>query len=134
MKLTDHLESYKEHKETIFDWGIKVKGIKNSQRIIGLHISRAIVELLSTYLHETNKIDQGFQINHRWFKSEKVKEKLPEFKDKNNIIKCMVELELAAEDLSYGAPKTPEKIKDVINLFNKIEENINKLRNENKQI
>ena len=37
MKAKDHLESYKEHKDTIFDWALRVKGLKNSQRIVGLH-------------------------------------------------------------------------------------------------
>jgi len=30
MKLENHLESYKEHKETIFDWALRIKGLKNS--------------------------------------------------------------------------------------------------------
>ena len=28
MKLETHIESFKEHKETIFDWAVKVKGLK----------------------------------------------------------------------------------------------------------
>jgi len=82
MKIENHLDSYKEHKETIFDWALKVKGIKNSQRVIGLHASRAIIDLLSVYLLKRNLIDPGTQINHRWFKSKKVMEKLPEFEKK----------------------------------------------------
>lgn len=132
MKIEDHLAAFKEHKETIFDWALKVKGLKNSQRTIGLHISRAIVDLLSAYLHETNKIDLGFQINHRWFKSKNVSERLPDFKDKEKIIKDIIRLELLSEDLSYGAPEHIEKIKEAITLFKKLEEEINKLRNESK--
>jgi len=132
MKIEDHLTSFNEHKETIFEWALKVKGLKNSQRIIGLHISRAIIDLLSAYLHETNKINLGFQINHRWFKSKKVLKKLPDFKDKEKIINNIIKLELLSEDLSYSSPKSIEKIKEAINLFKKIEEEINKIRNENK--
>ncbi|MEW6408446.1 MAG: hypothetical protein AB1465_07235 [Patescibacteria group bacterium] len=130
MKIEDHLDSFKEHKETIFDWALKVKGLKNSQRIIGLHVSRAIIDLLSVYLHEKNKIDIGIQINHRWFKSEKVKEKLPEFSGKDIVIGDIIKLELLSEDLSYGAPKPIEKIKKALNLFKKLENKINSLRNE----
>ena len=79
MKIENHLESFNEHKETIFDWAIKVKGLKNSQRVIGLHASRAIIDLLSVYLIKRNLIDSGIQINHRWFKSDKVIEKLLDF-------------------------------------------------------
>ena len=46
MKKEHHIESFKEHKETIFDWALKIKGLKASQRIIGTHASRAIVDFL----------------------------------------------------------------------------------------
>ena len=64
MKIENHLESYKEHKETIFDWALKIKGLKNSQRVIGTHASRAIIDLLAAYLLNKNLIDSGTQINH----------------------------------------------------------------------
>lgn len=53
-------------------------------------------------------------------------EKLPEFENKEEICGTMVKLELLCEDLTYGSPKTEEKIKEAILLFNKIE---SKLRN-----
>ena len=121
MKLENHLESYKEHKETIFDWALKVKGIKNSQRVIGTHASRAMVDLLAVHLLKRNLISPGLQLNHRWFKSEKILEKLPEFENKKEICEDMIKLELLCEDLTYGSPKTEEKIKEAIFLFNKIE-------------
>jgi len=121
MKLENHLESYKEHKETIFDWALKVKGIENSQRVIGLHASRAIIDLLSVFLLERNLIDPGVQINHRWFKSRKVMDQLPDFQNKEKIVTLMVELELLCEDLTYGSPKPEEKIKEAVILFNKLE-------------
>jgi len=133
MKAEDHLESFKEHKDTIFDWALRVKGLKNSQRIIGLHAARGIVDLLSVYLHEKGKISIGAQINHRWFKSKKAKGKLPDFKEKDRIIDELVELELRCEDLSYGAPKPAEKIEEVLRLFKGLEEKIEKLRKENEQ-
>lgn len=127
MKIENHLESYKEHKETIFDWALKIKGLKNCQRVIGTHASRAIIDLLSVYLLNKNLIDSGTQINHRWFKSESVIEKLPEFECKNEICKDIIKLELLCEDLTYGSPKPEYKIKEAILLFNKIEA---KLKNE----
>jgi len=131
MKSEDHLESFKEHKETIFDWALRVKGLGNSQRIVGLHASRGIIDLLSAYLHEGEKITIGAQINHRWFKSKNVKDKLPEFEEKENITGKLVELELLCEDLSYGAPKPVDKIESALKLFKDLEEKIQKLRNKN---
>jgi len=129
MKLENHLESYKEHKETIFDWALKIKGLKNSQRVIGLHASRAIIDLLATYLLKRNLIDPGIQINHRWFKSEKVLERFPEFDNKEEIIKQIVKLELLCEDLTYGSPKPETKIKEAILLFNKLESELKNGKN-----
>ncbi|MBU0627720.1 MAG: hypothetical protein KKC75_00900 [Nanoarchaeota archaeon] len=134
MKVEDHLESFKEHKETIFDWALRVKGLKNSQRIVGLHASRGIIDLFSAYLHEKNKITIGAQINHRWFKSNKVKEKLPEFEEKDNLVSELVELEVLCEDLSYGAPKPVEKIERALKIFKRLEETIEGLRKKNGKI
>ena len=129
MKIESHLESFKEHRETIFDWALKVKGLKNSQRIIGTHASRGIIDLLAVYLLKKGKIDPGMQINHRWFKSKKVGEKFPDFENKNKIFEDIIQLELLCEDLIYGSPKPEEKIKQAIFLFNKLESS---LKNEEK--
>ena len=124
MKVESHLDSYKEHRETIFDWALKVKGIKNSQRVIGLHASRGIIDLLSAYLLKKSLIDAGTKINHRWFKSKRVLEKLPEFDNKEKVCEDIINLELICEDLTYGSPKPEEKIKEAIMLFTKIEEEL----------
>ena len=121
MKLEHHLESFKEYKETIFDWALKIKGLKNSQRIICTHASRAIVDLLATYLLKRSLIDPGLQINHRWFKSKKVNDKLPNFDNKEKIISEMIKLELLCEELTYGTPKSEQKIQEALVLFKKLE-------------
>ena len=121
MKQKDHIEAFKERKETIYKWGIEVRGIENSQRIIGDNASKAIVELLSAYLHQENKVEEGFQLNHTWFKSKKIFNRLPEFNNKKFILNKMIELEKICEKLSYGAPKTVEEIKKALNLFQRLE-------------
>jgi hypothetical protein len=121
MKRESHLESYREHKETIFDWALKIKGLKSSQRIVGVHASRGIVDLLAAYLLQRKLIDSGVQINHRWFKSKDVEKKLPEFANKKEIVEKMMHLEILCEDLTYGTPRSEEKIKEAILLFNELE-------------
>ena len=121
MKIDHHLESYKEYKETIFDWALKIKGLEKSQRIIGTHASRAIVDLLAVSLLKKNLIDPGIQINHRWFKSKKAIDKLPDFDNKEKIVSEMIKLELLCEDLTYGSPKPEAKIKEAIKLFKNLE-------------
>lgn len=130
MKEDEHYKAYQEHREAIFKWALEIKGLDKSQRIVGTHASRAIVELLSAFLHRKKLVDEGFQLNHRWFKTEKVAEKLPEFKNKPDIINKMVALENSAETLSYGAPKPVEKIKKTIMLFSELEEKIKAMTDE----
>ncbi len=88
MKTEDHIKAYKEHRDNL-NWAID-RGIEKSQRTIGLHTSRAIIELLSAYLHKISSIEIGFQINHRWFKSEKVFDRFPDFPEKESIINKLV--------------------------------------------
>jgi len=122
MKKEDHLKAFEEHRSAI-DWSID-RGLANSQRIIGIHASRGIIELLSAYLHEKNVIKPGFQINHRWFKSGKVSKKFPEFPKKKTIISKLIKLENTSEKLTYGSNKTENEIKSTIKLFNELEKTI----------
>jgi len=126
MKLESHEESLEEHKNVIFKWALEVQGLERSQRIVGLHASRGAVEILSIFLHKNKLIDEGFQLNHRWFKSQKVAEKLPEFPNKNYFVKKMVELENLCETLTYGTQKPIEKTEEALKLFKEIEKILDK--------
>lgn len=122
-----HMEAFEERKETIYRWAIEVRGIENSQRIIGDNASKATAELLSACLHKQRKIDEGFQINHAWFKSESVYNRFPEFENKSMIIPKMIELERLCEKLSYGAPKPIENIRNALELFQLLEKTIKEM-------
>lgn len=124
MKIEEHKKAFEEHKKTIFRWAVEVLGLDEAQRTIGLHASRGMVELLSILIHKTGKVDSGFQLNHRWFKSENVAEKLPEFSGKNKIIPEMVKLENLSEILTYGSDKPRKIMEETIKLFRQLEEMI----------
>ncbi len=128
-----HLEAFEGRKETIYKWGIEVKGIEKSKRIVGDNASKAITDLLSAYLRKENKIDEGFQINHSWFKSEKVFERFPEFENKKAVIDKMIELEKLCEKLSYGAPKPVSRTKEALQLFEDLEKLINEAMQDDKK-
>ncbi len=121
MRPETHLEAFNERKETIFKWGVEVRGIEKSQRIIGDNASRGVCELLSLYLHKNRLVEEGFQINHTWFKSEKVSRRFPEFENKRTIISKMAQLEKLCENLSYGSPKPIEEAKKAVDMFQDIE-------------
>ncbi len=127
MKIEEHEESLKQHKEAIFDWALEVKGIENSQRIIGLHASRAALDILAIYLQKTKRIGPGMQLNHRWFKSRKVADKLPAFPHKVPILGKIIELEKTCEKLSYGSKKSKVEILKAVKLLQGIEEDVTKV-------
>ncbi len=127
MREEEHEKAFNEHRETIFEWGIEQRGISNSQRVIGLNASRGILELLSLYLHKKKLVLSGFQINHRWFKSNKIYEKIPDFEGKNEILEKLIRLENICEKISYGTSKSVEEIEEAIKLFNVLEDKIKKL-------
>ncbi len=125
MREEEHFNAYGEHR-TVIDWAID-RGIERSQRTIAMHASRGAIELLSFYLHKAKKIDQGFQINHRWFKSPQAGSRLPEFEKKEVIVPKLVELENSCENLTYGSQKAAGEIRKAVELFNKVEELLNGL-------
>ncbi|MBI2151355.1 hypothetical protein HYU21_01360 [Candidatus Woesearchaeota archaeon] len=59
MELETHQRAFEERKETIFKWAIEVRGLENSQHIVGDNASSAITELLSAYLHQQKKVEVG---------------------------------------------------------------------------
>ena len=125
MKEEEHFNAYSEHRSVI-DWAID-KGVEQSQRTISMHASRGAIELLSLYLHKANKIDQGFQINHRWFKSPQAGRKLPDFEKKSAIVPKLVKLENRCENLTYSSQKPASKIREVVELFNEVEKLLKEL-------
>ena len=126
MRTEEHEKSLEEHKKIIFKWALEVQGLEKSQRTIGLHTSRAALDLFAIFLHRRKIIDEGFQLNHRWFKSNKVGSMFPEFEGKEKILTKLVELENLCEKLSYGAEKPVSNTERAIELFNQIEELVKK--------
>ena len=124
VKVEYHLQAFEERKETIVKWAVEVRGIENSQRIIGDNASKAICELLSAFLLKKKIVELGFQLNNSWLKSDSVFQKLPEFENKKTVLEKMFSLELTCEKLSYGAPKPKELIELVLSLFFELEKMI----------
>lgn len=127
MKLETHEESFEVHKKAIFTWALVVEGIDKAQRIVGVHASRGIIELLSLFLHKRGLVKPGLQLNHSWFKSEKIFHKLPDFSNKQEIVQKMVALENLCEILTYGKKRPVSETVKAIQLFKELEEEIKKI-------
>lgn len=127
MKAEVHGEAFEERKETIMKWATEIRGLDKSQRSVGDNASKAIIELLSLALHKSRLVKEGFQLNHRWFKSKKIGTMLPDFENKAEIVPKMVKLENLCESLSYGKKRPLHEIQEALSLFNELEEKIKKL-------
>jgi len=121
MRIESHEQAFEVHRRAIFKWAIEIEGLEKSQRIVGLHASRAIIELLSIFLHRKKLIDEGFQLNHRWFKSRKVSDRLPDFTNKTEVVSKIVELENLCETLAYGSEQPVSRTEEAIRLFTETE-------------
>lgn len=127
MKTETHEEAFEVHRKAIFSWGLEIEGIENAQRIIGLHAARGIMELLSLFFHKKKIVSPGFQLNHSWFKSEKVVDKLPDFPNKKEIVEKLVKLENLCEVLTYGKKKPVSETEKAVKLFEELEASIKKI-------
>mgnify|MGYP001559019905 CR=1 FL=1 len=94
--------------------------IVERQRLIGFAASEASCDLFAIFLHKKNLISPGFNINHRFFSSEKIAwEKFEfDFPKKNELIPLLVKQEGYRSILCYGKSKERENVEEAIkNLY-----------------
>jgi len=117
-----HERAFRSVKRTILDWAIRSMDVDEAQRTVGHLASRGMAELLTAYLHRTDRLSPGGFVNHRWFRSVKMAEAhLPTFPNRARLIADMVRLELECDKLAYGRPVTAEKLQEVVRLFIELE-------------
>lgn len=120
MKIEDHIRNIKENQEVIKE-SIQ-KGLQERQRNIGFNASVAAAEMLEVYLQKNNLINPGTSLKHELFNSiRRAKEKLNfDFKNKDEILKLLNEIETKRNLLCYGKPQPLMIIESVLSSFNKI--------------
>ncbi len=118
--------SIEEHKkalaEFLRDIEEKVRSdlIVERQRLIGFAASEASCNLFAIFLHKKNLITPGFNINHRFFVSEKVaKSKFDmDFPEKQTLLSLFVKQDEYRSVLCYGKAKEKGKVEGAIrNLY-----------------
>ncbi|MEK6927701.1 MAG: hypothetical protein AABX11_04680 [Nanoarchaeota archaeon] len=120
MKVEDHLRNIKESFEVIRE-SIE-KGLQERQRNLGFNISVVSVEMLEVYLHKQELINPGANIKHDWFSSiRKANENLNfSFKNKEEILTLLNNIELKRTLLCYGKVQPIELIREFLDSFNKL--------------
>ena len=119
MNIESHKRAIKESLEMIME-SIQ-KGVSERQRTIGFHCSVAAADMLELFLHSKGLINPGKTIKHDFFTSKrKLKERLPDFKNRERTIELLTGLETKRNLLCYGKPQPEELIEEYISTFNKI--------------
>jgi len=124
------MTSVEEHKKSaktlLNDISEKVRSglVGERQKLIGFSASEASCDLLALLLHKKNLITPGFNVNHRFFASERTaREKLSfEFSQKTALVPLLVEQERYRNLLCYGREKSGKMAEDAIQNLAKIKE------------
>ena len=95
------------------------------QEIIGFSASELSTNIFAIFLHKKNLINLGFNLNHRFFVSEKRANSVFDFEfvNKKKLIELLVKQESYRSKLCYGKAEDIEIVKKAL-------ENLNKLKKE----
>ena len=125
--LEDHKATIRELEEDINE-KIRAKNLFERQKVVGFDVSEASTNLFELYLHKKNLITEGFNVNHRFFNSQKkAEERFPyDFPEKQKILSRMVEIEELTTKLCYGKSKKIEEVERAVKLFSELKDIIKK--------
>jgi len=92
------------------------------QKLIGFATSEVSCDMFAILLHKRNLISPGFNINHRFFSSEKsTRERFNfDFPNKNQLMKLLISQENYRILLCYGKSKDIKAVEDAIENMNKV--------------
>lgn len=126
--MTSIEEHEKNIKELTEDINEKVRSnlIVERQKLIGFSTSEIACDLFALLLHKKNLISPGFNINHRFFVSEKrAREKFGfDFPEKEKLLPLLVKQEKYRTLLCYGREKEIHVVVEAIENMNKIKETV----------
>ena len=116
------MTSIEEHRKSISnllkDVEDKVKAgtILEMQKLIGFSCSEAACNIFALFLHKKNLITAGFNVNHRFFASDKIaRQKFAfEFQKKSELLNLLVKQENFRELICYGREKEKPLIENCI--------------------
>jgi len=117
--LESHIESARSLIKDIEE-KLRLETAVERQKLVGFACSEVSCDLLAILMHKKNLIDPGFNINHRFFASERTaKEKFPlDFPAKRALMPQMVRQEELRNLLCYGKPKGAGLVEEAVkNLF-----------------
>jgi len=117
-------EHIKNAKELLKDIDEKVRSdlIAERQKLIGFAASEISCDLFAVLLHKKNLVTPGFNVNHRFFASEKSAREhfMYDFPRKRELLPLLIEQENYRNILCYGKSKERKTVEDAIKNLQKI--------------
>ena len=117
-------EHIKNAKELLKDIDEKVRSdlISERQKLIGFAASEISCDLFAILLHKKNLVTPGFNVNHRFFASEKsARERFAyDFPNKSELLPLLIRQENYRNLLCYGKSKDRKIVEDAIKNMQKI--------------
>ncbi len=117
-------EHIKNAKELLKDIDEKIRSdlIAERQKLIGFAASEISCDLFAVLLHKKNLVTPGFNVNHRFFASEKsARERFAyDFPKKNELLPLLIAQENYRNILCYGKSKERKTVEDAIKNLQKI--------------
>jgi len=120
------MTTIEEHKEIVREFiddineKLRANLLLERQKIIGFAASEAAANLFAIFLHSKNLIEPTFNINHRFFASQRIAERKFDFDfpHKEKILKLLIKQEDFRNKLCYGKRKNLDVVNNTIkNLF-----------------
>lgn len=122
--MTSEDEHRKNIKEMLEDINEKIRGnlIVERQKLIGFSASEASCDLFALLLHRMSLISPGFNVNHRFFASERAARQRFgfDFPQKERLIKLLIKQEEFRTLLCYGREKEGRIVRGAIENMNTI--------------
>jgi len=132
--MTSENEHRKIIKELLEDLNEKIRNdlLLQRQKIIGFSTSELSCNLFALLLHKKNMIPMGFNVNHRFFVSEKsAKNKFNfDFPNKSKLLTFLVEQERHRTLLCYGKDKDKKTVENAIKIMLSIKKIIEEVMEE----
>jgi hypothetical protein len=125
--LEAHRKSIKELLDEI-DEKVRSGLATDRQKLVGFAASEISCDMLAVLLHKKSLISPGFNVNHRFFASDKIaRERFRfDFPSKDSILPLMVRQEEYRGLLCYGRERSGKVVLDAIANLSKIREIVDK--------
>lgn len=132
--IDEHEKIVKEFLDDIHE-KIRANLLVHRQKIVGFAASEAAVNLFALLLHKKNIVEPSFNVNHKYFASERIAEKRFDFDipKKDKLLRLLIDQEDYRNKLCYGKDKKAEIVNSAVkNLFEikKIIDSISEEKNE----